>query len=334
MGDTTGRKKPGLLRHDGMIVANELRSAFFSWRDRLIAIAVLVVALVAISSALSHRPFIFAATAIVALATAIGAGAARVIERRLDFHAEHGVLAADALTPDVRRHYALTIHVLVSAIVTLCAAVARPAAAVLAPIGYLVGAGISHVVFRVVLTDASPRPSFSLRATTRLLQRPVSGALAAIAIVLPLLLLRSIEPGQVATVVGLVSVIAVLTLTMLDYNVVRFMTESGYSAVQIIAIRARAVLIFLILTIVATLLLADTFVAIVVFGVVLAALIFMTSRMLAYRIYSKRTADTLISICAIVCLSGVAMPMLLPVVVLAILWQLYRQAVRVTWLLT
>lgn len=333
MAHTTHRTKAGLLRHDRMIVANELRSAFFSWRDKLIALAVLVVALVAVRSALSHRPLIFAATAIAALATATGAATARVIERRLDFHSQDGVLAADALAKDARWHYALPIHALACAIVTVCAVIGRPKAAVLATIGYLIGAGISHVVCRVVLTNATPRRSLSLRAIRHLLQRPISGALAAIPVVLPLLLLRSIEPGQMATVIGLLSATAALLLTMVDHNVVRFMTESGYPAGRIIGIHARSLLIFLILTVPASLALSDRLVAIVIFGVVLAALIFMTSRILAYRIHSKRTADTLVSICGIACLTGVAMPMLLPVVVIAILWQLHRRAVPVTWLL-
>ena len=142
MGDTTGRKKAGLLRHDRMIVANELRSALSSWSDRLIALAALLGALVALKSALSHRPFIFAATAVATLATAAGVWAARMIERRVDFHSQDGVLAADALAEDARRHYALAIHALVCAIVTICAVIGRPAAAALAPIGYLVGAGV------------------------------------------------------------------------------------------------------------------------------------------------------------------------------------------------
>jgi hypothetical protein len=120
-----------------------------------------------------------------------------------------------------------------------------------------------------------------------------------------------------------------------DYNVVRFMTESGYPAARIIGIHARSPLIFLILTVFASLVLSDRLVAIVIFGVVLAALIFMTSRILAYRIHSKRAADTLVSVSAgVACLTGFSMPMLLPVVVIAILWHLHRRSVLATWLLT
>ena len=88
-----------------------------------------------------------------------------------------------------------------------------------------------------------------------------------------------------AAIIGLVSTVAALLLTMVDHNVVRFMTESGYPAVRIIGIHARSLLIFLILTVVASLVLSNTLVAIVLFGVVMTALIFLTSRILAYRIH-------------------------------------------------
>lgn len=329
----TGRKKR-LLRHDRMIVANELRSAFASWTDRLIALAVVLIALAAARSALSPQPFIVAASAIAALATVAGAGAALMIERRLVFHAQEGVLAADALAEDARRHYVLSIHGLACAILTLCAAIGRPEAALLAPIAYLIGAGIGHIACRVVLMGASPRRPSPLRAIRRLLQRPVAGAVAAIPIVLSLLLLRSIEPGPMAGFIGMVSAVAALLLTMVDDKAVRFMTESGYSAARIIGIHARPLLMFVVPSVLAALVLSGGLVAIVMSGVALAALIFMTSRILAYRTHSKRAADTLLSIAAgVVGLTGFWMPMLLPVIVIAILWQLHRRSVRATWLL-
>lgn len=334
MGDTTGgRKQERLLRHDRVMVANELRFALTSWSDRLIVLAVVLTVLVAVRSALSHRSFIIAAAAVAGFATAIGAAAARMIERRLDFHSQDGVLAADALTEDARRNYTLSIHALVAGLVTVCALIGRPNAAVFAPIGYLIGAGIAHIACRTVLSETSPRRPVLLRNIPRLLQRPISGAVVAIPVVLLLLLLTSSEPGQRATVIGVVSAVITLMLTTLDYHVVRFMTESGYSARRIISIHARSLAIFFITSVLASLILSVMLVSVVIVAVVLAALIFMTSRILAYRIFPKRTADTLVSICGIVCLAGVAMPMFLPVVVIAILWQLYRRAAPVTWLL-
>ena len=335
MGDATGRNNAALLRHDRMIVVNELRSAFSSWKDRLIALAVLLIALTAVRSSLSDRPFIIAAAAVAALAAATGAAAARVIGRRLDFHSQDGVLAACALTEDVRRHYILSIHAVVCGVVSICAAVARPEAAILAPIGYLIGAGICHVAGRAMLAKALPRGSIPLRAIRHLLQRPISGALAAILVLLPLLFLKSIDPGPMAAFIGLLSAAAAFALTMLDYGVIRFMTESGYRARRIIGVHARSLLIFLAPAALVFLLFSHGLVAIIIVGVVLAALVLMTARILAYRVHSKRTADTLVSICAgAVCVAGVAMPPLLPVVVLAILWHLYRRSIPATWLLT
>ncbi len=332
MGDKSG-PKTRLLRHDRMIVANELRSALSSWSDRLIVLAILLIALVAMRASLSDRPFTFAATAIAALAAAAGAGAAWLIERRLDFHAQDGVLAADALATDMRRHYALTVHALVCVIVTICAAIGHPAAALLAPAAYLVGAGISHLASHL-LADASPRRPSLLRAVMPLLRRPIAGALAAVAVVLPQLLLRSMAPGPLAAFIGMLGAGAALLLTMVNYKAVRFMTESGYPAGRIIGLHARPLSIFLVLTVAVSLLLSDRLVAISIAGVVVAALVLMVARILAYRIQSKRTADLLVSICAgVTCLTGIAMPMLLPVVVIAVLWHLHRRSARATWLL-
>jgi hypothetical protein len=335
MGHSTGRTSARLLRHDGMIVANEVRSVLSSWTDRLIALAVIVIALVALHSSLSDRPFILAAVAVAALAAVTGAGAARVIQRRLDFHAYDGVLAVDALAQREQRRYALAMHGAACAIMAICALVGRPATMILALIGYLVGAGSCHIARRVVLGDGSPRLSASLRPVRLFLHRPVAGALAAMPVVLPVLLLTSIGPGPMAAFIGLINAMAALLLTMLDDKVVRFMTVSGYRAGRIIGLHTRSLLVLLLLTVPAFLAFSYGLIAIVVGSVLLAAQVLMMARILAYRVHAKRTADTVVSICtAIACVAGFAMPMLLPFVVIAILWHLHRRSAPATWLLT
>jgi hypothetical protein len=60
----------------------------------------------------------------------------------------------------------------------------------------------------------------------------------------------------------------------------------------------------------------------------------MATRILAYRIHARRTADLVVGGCAmVVIVTGAAMPMLLPFVAAAILWQLSRRAAAMTWLL-
>lgn len=328
------RETNSLLRHDRMVVANELRSALSSWSDRVIVPGVILIVLITLRASLFDRPFILAATAVAALAVVAGAGTARVVQRRLEFHAYDGAIAADALAEATRRRYILSVHAMACGIVASCALIGRPATVGLAVIGYLVGAGSCHMARRLMSRgDVARRPAL-LRSVGALLQSPIAGALAAMPIVLSLLLLGSIEPGPMAAFIGMVSAVAALLLTTLDAAVVRFMTVSGYPARRIVRIHARALSVFLLLTVLACLVLSRGLVAIVVGCVVLAALALMTARILAYRIHPKRTADTVVSICAAVaCLAGVTMPMLLPFVVVAILWHLHRRSGSATWLL-
>lgn len=334
MGETTSQKKTRLLKHDRAIVANELRAALSSWSDRLTIVAALLFVLAAVRFALADRPFIFAATAVAGMATVGGAGVARLIERRMDFHSQDGVLAADALADNARRHYALPIHAVVAVIMTACTAIARPTAVAFAPIAYLIGALFQHVAYAVVHRQLSARRSLSLRAVRRVLRRPVTGAFAALPMILLMLLNRSLELSQLVTAIALLTVATALVLTMLDYHAVRFMTECGYTAGRIFGVHARPVLIFLILAAITPMAMSDRYLAPVVFGTVLVALMVMAGRIFAYRVYSKRTADTLITFCGIACVSAIVMPILLPVLIIAILLQLYRQSVRVTSLLS
>lgn len=333
MGSATDKQKSRLLRHDRMIVANELRSALSSWSDRLIALAALVFVLVAVRFALADRSFIFASTAIAGLATAVGAGVARMIARRMDYHAQDGVLAADALADHSLRQYALPIHALVVTIVTACAAIGRPTAAAYAPIGYLVSALICHIAYAVVDREASPRSSLSLRSIRRELHRPIAGVAAAVPTILLMLLMRSVQIQQLVTVIAIVAGATALVLTMLDYHVIRFMTERGYTAGRIFGLHARPVTTFLLLTAITASILSNMFLVLVVFGIVPLALLIMATRILAYRVYAKRTADTVLTICGIACVSTLAVPVLLPGMIIAILWQLHRQSARVTSLL-
>ena len=330
----TGRTSNPLLRHDAMIVVNELRATFSSWSDRLIALVGVAIALAALNSSLSHRPLAMAATIVLAVAAVIGAGMARIIRRRLDFHACDGVIAADALAHRTRHRYGLSIHMVACGTVTIGTLVGRPETVLLAPAGYLAGAGSYHLARRLVLGEGVARRPTVLRPVRALLRRPISGALAAVLVVLPLLLVRTMETGPLVASIGLLSVIAALLLTIVDDGTVRFMTLSGYRAGRIIGLHARSLLVFVLPTVPACLILSHDLPAIVVAGVVAAALVLMTVRILAYRIHSKRTADTVVGICAAVaCLAGFATPMLVPVVVIAILWHLHRRSVPATWML-
>jgi hypothetical protein len=337
MSDVSGGWNARLVRHDRMIVVNAVRSVFASWTNRLIALTLMVGVLVAFRSALTDRPFMLAALVVSAVAAAIGASAARLIARRLDFHASDGLLAADALARSPRRNYGLSLHALTGGGVVLGALAVRPSTILAALVGYLAGAVCGHLARRVmeVFARDGSRGAARFRPLAAFLRTPLAGALAAAPVIVTLLLVRSLEPGPVAAFAGVSGGIAALCLSGLDDGAIRFMTLSGYRAGRIIGRCARALLVFLALTVPAGLALSRPLTALIVGGVVLAALLLMTARILAYRVYARRTADLLVSIGAVAgCAAGVVMPILAPLVVIAILWRLHRRSVAATWILT
>jgi hypothetical protein len=326
------RRNP-MLRHDWMIVSNEARSAFSSWTDRLTALAVVAITLAAPRAFLSDQSFITAASAVGAFAALIGAGAARIVQHRLAFHAREGALAAEALSREASRRYILCAHALLLAIVATGALVSRLDMLPLALAGYIAGAGIGHAV-AALLPGLAPRRLPSLRAWSVLLQRPIAGALAALAFLLLLLPARTLDPGSAAALAGVAAAGAALALTAVDDDIVRFMTLSGYGGASILWRRARPLLLFLLLTVPACLLLAQRPAALIVAGIGLVALTLMAARILAYRIYSRRVADTLVGIGLVVALvAGFMAPLLLPLFFLLLLRHLCRRSASATWLL-
>lgn len=332
------RSASSLFRYDATIVRNEAHAAFPAWTDRLLGLAMLAVALAVPRVALGDRPFIVAAGAVGALALLTGAMTARLIGRRLSFHAYDGVLAADALVPATRRHYGLACHAVALAITALAALIARPALFALAIAGYLAGALLGHLAQEVARRFTTPafvgQRTFDGRTLWRGLERPLAGVAGAIALLLILAVTTRGEAAAAPVLAALVAAITTLALTALDDDVVRFMTLSGHPAWAIIARRARPGLVFAMLAVPICVAMVTPLVAGLVAAVAAAGLLLMATRILAYRIHARRTADLVVGGCAmVVIVSGAAMPMLAPVVAAAILWQLSRRARAVTWLL-
>ncbi|MBY0283989.1 MAG: hypothetical protein K2W81_08500 [Sphingomonas sp.] len=335
MADVTDWINTRLFRHDRMVVVNELRAGLSAWTDRLIAVAVALIALVALHSWLSPRPLIVAGWAIAGLAAASGASGARLIEQRRIFHAYDGIIAADALADRAWRRYAAPIHALLCGIVAFVALIGRPATLGVAIISYLVGAGCGHIASRIMRRRSGATPSAPLRLDRSLLQRPIAGALAAIPVTLPLLFFSSAATEAMLVLTGVIAGAVALMLTLVDDGAIRFMALSGYKVGRIIGLHSRSLLVFSLLTVLACLILSASAAAIVIGCVAVAAFGVMTARILAYRVHAKRSADLIVGIGAVAAvLAGVALPLLLPLVVVAILWQLYRRAAPATWLLT
>jgi len=324
-------RKP--LRHDRMIVVNELRRAFSSWSDRLIAASVVLIALATLHASLADRPWLVAASAVAGLSAIAGASAARLLHRRLAFHTDEGALADAALDPRARRRYLVAFHALGLGVLGVATLAARPSLLALGLAAYLAGAALGHLASLAAGGLALRRPTAG-RAMRAQLRRPIAGALAAIGLLLLVLALRGLDTPPRTALVGAATVIAVLGMTSLDDSAIRFMTLSGYRAPRILGLAARGPLAFLAIGLPALLAAANPLLAGIVTLVTLAGLALMAARILAYRSHGKRAADTLVGICAAAaCLTGLAAPMLLPIVMIAIFWHLSRRSAPATWLL-
>ena len=128
--------------------------------------------------------------------------------------------------------------------------------------------------------------------------------------------------------------ILILSLTMVDDGVVRFLTITGQSSWRIIMRHARGGMIFVGLAAPLCAFGFDPAVAGIIVSVSVAALLLMATRILAYRLHGKRAADFIVSILiAFLILVAYAMPILMPFVAIILFWQALRRAATKTWLL-
>lgn len=331
---TTQNQTSRLFRQDRLIARNELRAAFRGWHDRVIAAMMLLAALAVVRAWFADRPWTVAAWAALVAGTVLGFGARRLIATRLAFHAFDGLLAPDALHPQIRRRYMAAWHGVGLALLALITLVARPSLLVVSVPAYLAGvlvAGLTSGVRMPRRIAGTARPGWAIRAWAH---RPVGGVSAATILLLTLLPARALGTNALLTVVGIETVLLALMLTTVDDDIVRFMAIAGHGARRIIVRHAKGVATFLAMAVPGCWIMLGAIAAGIVAAATIAILLLLTLRILAYRLHAKRFADLLVSILAgLLMLVAYSMPVALPVIALAMLWQLHRRGRTKTWLL-
>ncbi|WP_404372624.1 hypothetical protein AB5I39_06360 [Sphingomonas sp. MMS24-J45] len=324
-----------LFAFDRRIVLNGARAAFASWQDRLVSALGISVLLAASRAWVADLSWWTAAAVGSAVAIAVGMSVARLIASRLAFHTSDGALAADALQGQARRRYALAWHgigLMTMAVVTLI---------VRAP---LLGFSLASYVGGPILAGAtaafdpgrhSTRVRNGQRKARTWAQSHRAGILSA-AILMLTLLLPGIERGSSAmmAIATVAATLLALSLTGVDDEVVRFLTISGQGPWQIIWRQARSVIVFAVLAAPLLAVCANSALAAIVVAVAAVALLLMSARILAYRLYPRRSADFIISIlCAMLLFVAFSMPVLAPVLGVLLIWHLSRRAGPKTWLI-
>ncbi|WP_267389800.1 hypothetical protein [Sphingomonas sp. GC_Shp_3] len=324
-----------LFRQDQLIAWNTIRATFASWHDRAIAALMVLAALAVARAWFVDHPWTVAAWAALAAGTVIGIGAERLVRARLAFHAFDGLLAADALHPQMRSRYMAAWHGVGLALLAVVSLIARPSLLVVSVPAYLAGvlvAGLTGGVRMPKRIAGTARPGWTLRAWSH---RPIAGVAAATVLLLALLPARTLGTNALMAVVGIGTVLLALILTSVDDAIVRFMTIAGQGSRHIIARHIRGLASFLAVAVSACWVMLGPIAAGIVAAVCAAMMLLVSLRVLAYRLHAKRFADLLVSLLAgLLMLVAYSMPVVLPVIALAMFWQLQRRGRAKTWLLT
>ncbi|MBY0492474.1 MAG: hypothetical protein K2R93_21745 [Gemmatimonadaceae bacterium] len=324
-----------LFAYDRRIVVNSIRATLAPWQDKLIAVIGLLMLVAGLRTSLAHRPWTEASWAALAVGGAVGLTAGRVIAVRLAFHACDGALAADALRAPTRQRYLIAGHavgLLVLAVVTL---VARPSLMLVSLPAYAAGALVGGGILGFGPSERAVQALRYRRMIRSWVQHPRAGMVSAATLSLSLWLLAGVV-GTIAirAIAGLQAAIMVLALTVVEHGLVRFLTIAGQSPWQIIARHARGALLFVALAPLMCALAVDVMAAGIVAAIAIAALLLMTMRILAYRLHGKRSADVLVSILvALLILVAFSLPIMTPLVAIAMLWLLLRRSATTTWML-
>lgn len=323
-----------LFRYDRRIAANTIASTFARWPDRVIAAIILCGLSMAARSWSTGHAWSVAIWSTLGIGLLAGAGTARALSARVDFHATEGLLAADALRPTSRRRYVAAWHGVGLLLLMTLMLIAAPSLCVPGTIGYVVGAIVANSASGLLPAGIASRGATGRRTLDRMSVHPMVGIAAATGFVLTLVVTAGVGTEARLAVCGMVTLLLLALLTTVDDGVVRFRTIAGESAAEIVAHRARPALMMVAFALAATWLVVGRTAAMTVAAVSLAMLILMVQRILLYRCHAKRTAGVLILLfAAVLVLIAVATPLLLPLATAAILGRSWHRAAQRTWLL-
>ncbi|WP_404334951.1 hypothetical protein AB2M62_14820 [Sphingomonas sp. MMS12-HWE2-04] len=323
-----------LFRQDRAIAINIIRANFSGWRDLVLAGAVLVVILAIVRAWFDDQPWKIAAWAAFGIGAGAGMGVGRLLRARIAFHSFDGLLAADAVQPLLRRGYMVAWHGFGIATAMAVTLVVRPPLVVITAPAYLTGALMAGLTARLAVGWAVPGKTAMGWNVRRWLHRPAAGVVAAVILLVSLLPAHALEKTGVLAIVGMEAVVLALAITPVEQDIVRFKAISGHGPWRITLDYARGLVLFAGITASVCWVALGPLPAGITLAASAAMLLLLAMRILAYCVHDKRFADFLVSIFAgLLMLTAYSMPVLLPVLVVSILWQLRRRAAEKTWLL-
>lgn len=324
-----------LIRHDGLIMTNQVRQALKPWRELLIPLIAIPLLLAFARNALDAMPPEAALYLCLFIAFSLGFSAARLIGRRLEFLRTDSVVAPEALRARAARRYALLCASASVASVAALIALLQSRALLLGCAAILGGMAIGGVLQLGVSVAIVPHGQLARLRAGSWLRRPIAGLVFACAFTLIVLMIALRVTGSDRIIVmAIAAFLLSLPLTHVDIASVRFMASSGLSCWRSIRHHLRGPILFMGIAVPIAFLAAGFPASGLVAGIASALLLMIAMRVLAYRIFERRIADVIVSVLqALLLMIGFSVPLALPLALPAVLWWLARRARHATWLI-
>ena len=305
------------------VCANTLRRPLRDARP-IIAATMLLIALAVVRSWCADEPWKVAASAALGAGIIVGMGVGRPVAARLRFHGSDGLLAADALNPSTRRRYVVAWHAVGIVILAAITLVARPSLLIVSAPAYLAGGFVAHTTASLTMSRAVTASRCRMDHPKWL--HPCAGSSPRYLAVSLYRHTPSDECGDAASASRRSSPLslprppttsALLIIAAMAHGACR---APAQGLVLFAGLRCGLRFAFDCPAGSSRRISRD------------AALLSM--RVLAYCLHAKRFADLLVSLSTgLLVLVAYSMPILLPFLAIAILWQLQRRAAARRWLL-
>jgi hypothetical protein len=325
---------PGILlaRYDATIARHATAAAFLLWRDRLLLLLGGALVIAAWRTWLTDHPPAVQRWAVAALGGAAGFACGRWVIARLRHHAADGPLAAAALDPASRLRYAAIGHAAAASALAAIVAVARPELVAWSLAAWLIGAGLAHLAPALDLSWVAPHRAWRRVAAIR--RSYSASAIAALAFAAALAASTAVPAGTRLATIGVAAALPMLVLTAIDEAVVRFMAMAGHGVAATIGRHARAGALFTAMAAILAFAAAGPAAAALALTIGVAAMAWLTVRVILYRLYARRLADVaLTGIAAAMALIAMNLPIALPFVAAIFIRHAWRRAAERRWLI-
>lgn len=318
-----------MLRYDRLVAIRSFRAAVAGWRDWATLAILLGIGAALVRNWYTDAPPEAARIGALAAGMVSGFAVARGIEARLAFHAADSPFAHEALSPSPSRRHALAWHGAALIALLILAAAMGLTSIPFVLVGVAAGAVAGHASTRL---PRPPRAASRARAGWR--GRGLVAILVALAHGAGVAALRGSLSSDAALIAAAASAgLLLLLLSPVDDKVVRFMARSGRGPFESIVRHVRPLLFFAGADAPLMLFTLSPAAAGLVTTAAMLVLLLVAARVLVYRVYSRRPADLLLTVCG--GCGGLLLttaPVLLPPLLLVGLAYFYRRAGAVTWL--